>query len=156
MCCRYTSCNSKQKQGSNCLLSIRKKCLFIVPGNIIDFWSTFLNLAIAEELIYVTLYLSFHGQWGKHFSTLLVITKDQQMRARISFLPIWGLKDLETCRKVSMSIPPSPPPPRFWLFFLHSDSNNWVIWWNLWNSNTRAFHETLIPLFASLRFSNLL
>ena len=25
VCCRYTSCNLKQKQGSNCLLSIRRK-----------------------------------------------------------------------------------------------------------------------------------
>ena len=42
VCCRYTSCNLKQKQGSNCLLSIRRKWflfIHIVPGNIVDFWN---------------------------------------------------------------------------------------------------------------------
>ena len=43
VCCRYTSCNLKQKQGSNCLLSIRRKWflfIHIVPGNIVDFWDS--------------------------------------------------------------------------------------------------------------------
>ena len=43
VCCRYTSCNLKQKQGSNCLLSIRRKWflfIHIVPGNIVDFWNS--------------------------------------------------------------------------------------------------------------------
>ena len=43
VCCRYTSCNLKQKQGSNCLLSIRRKWFLfirIVPGNIVDFWNS--------------------------------------------------------------------------------------------------------------------
>ena len=49
VCCTYTSCNLKQKQGSNCLLSIRRKWLLfshIVPGNIVDFWnSDFLKMS---------------------------------------------------------------------------------------------------------------
>ena len=43
VCCRYTSCNLKQKQGSNCLLSIRRKWflfIHIVPSNIVDFWNS--------------------------------------------------------------------------------------------------------------------
>ena len=41
--CRYTRCNLKQKQGSNCLLSIRRKWflfIHIVPGDIVDFWNS--------------------------------------------------------------------------------------------------------------------
>ena len=41
--CRYTSCNLKQKQGSNCLLSVRRKWflfIHIVPGKIVDFWNS--------------------------------------------------------------------------------------------------------------------
>ena len=30
VCCRYTSCNLKQKQGSNCLLSIRRKWFLFI------------------------------------------------------------------------------------------------------------------------------
>ena len=43
VCCKYTSCNLKQKQGSNCVLSIRRKWflfIHIVPGNIVDFWNS--------------------------------------------------------------------------------------------------------------------
>ena len=43
VCCRYTSCNLKQKQGYNFLLSIRRKWFLfnrIVPGNIVDFWNS--------------------------------------------------------------------------------------------------------------------
>ena len=43
VCCRYTSCNLKQKQGSNCLLSVRRKWflfIHIVPGKIVDFWNS--------------------------------------------------------------------------------------------------------------------
>ena len=43
VCCRYTSCKLKQKQGSNCLLSTRKKWflfIHIVPGNVVDFWNS--------------------------------------------------------------------------------------------------------------------
>ena len=40
MCCRYTNCNLKQKQGSNILLAITRKWflfIHIVPDNIVDF-----------------------------------------------------------------------------------------------------------------------
>ena len=43
VCCRYTRYSFKQKQGSICLLSIRRKSflfIHIVPGNIFDFWNS--------------------------------------------------------------------------------------------------------------------
>ena len=43
VCFRYISCNLEQKQGSNCLLSIRRKWflfIHIVLDNIVDFWNS--------------------------------------------------------------------------------------------------------------------
>ena len=75
------------------------------------------------------------------------------MRARIFFLAIWGIKHLEAYREISGDFV-CPLAPLKVLDVLDFDSNNRVIWQNLWNSNTRAL--TLNPLFAFLRFSNML
>ena len=68
VCCRYTSCNLKEKQGSNCLLSMRRKWflfIHIMPGNILltsetqTFWK---KLRLSEK---VTIGPSF---WMNFFS----------------------------------------------------------------------------------------
>ena len=136
----------------------------VIERRFVQFWPEIIlvisNRTRAARSFDFEITRTISDQIALHPVQLPLLTSNNQRLANAGeefFLSIWWIKDLGAYRERSGDfVCPWAHPPGFTRFFLHFDSNNRVIVQNLWNSNTTAFHATLIPLFAFLRFSNML